>query len=285
MEQELFEGLHKNRRWALEAVCQENLCRSWYLSYQLAGDAAGAASLLLSAWREALAALKNAREAPGEDFQGLLSEKILAQYQQGVQPDTRFENLPPPKVGKSYQYLVGEVKRLPAALRPLYWLYAYGGLDASQLAAVTEEDRDTLAQRLSQGEEQLAQRRASWTKPQRAAYVRLSTQFRDPGGYGFQEARLPVSLLHVLWKELGLPVKPPKERPSLDHQAPHCFGHSRGGGLPGSGGSRAGVCPPAVKCLYHLFHTLACRLPAAGLFLRQPTQFDKKAFTLSSPRN
>ena len=72
MEQELFEGLHKNRRWALEAVCQENLCRSWYLSYQLAGDAAGAASLLLSAWREALAALKNAKEAPGEDFQGLL---------------------------------------------------------------------------------------------------------------------------------------------------------------------------------------------------------------------
>ena len=44
MEQELFEGLHKNRRWALEAVCQENLCRSWYLSYQLAGDAAGAAT-------------------------------------------------------------------------------------------------------------------------------------------------------------------------------------------------------------------------------------------------
>ena len=62
MEQELFEGLHKNRRWALEAVCQENLCRSWYLSYQLAGDAAGAASLLLSAWREALAAL--AEETP-----------------------------------------------------------------------------------------------------------------------------------------------------------------------------------------------------------------------------
>ena len=213
MEQELFEGLHKNRRWALEAVCQENLCRSWYLSYQLAGDAAGAASLLLSAWREALAALKNAKEAPGEDFQGLLSEKILAQYQQGVQPDTRFENLPPPKVGKSYQYLVGEVKRLPATLRPLYWLYAYGGLDASQLAAVTGEDSEALAQRLSQGEEQLAQRRASWTKPQRAAYVRLSTQFRDPGGYGFQEARLPVSLLHVLWKVLGLPVKSPKERP------------------------------------------------------------------------
>lgn len=43
--------------------------------------------------------------------------------------------------------------------------------------------------------------------------MRLSTQFRDPGGYGFQEARLPVSLLHGLWKELGLPVKPPKERP------------------------------------------------------------------------
>ena len=156
MEQELFEGLHKNRRWALEAVCQENLCRSWYLSYQLAGDAAGAASLLLSAWREALAALKNAKEAPGEDFQGLLSQKLLAQYQQGVQPDTRFENLPPPKVGESYQYLVGEVKRLPAALRPLYWLYAYGGLDASQLAAVTGEDSEALAQRLSQGEEQLA---------------------------------------------------------------------------------------------------------------------------------
>ena len=36
-----------------------------------------------------------------------------------------------------------------------------------------------MAQRFSQGEEQLAQRRASWTKPQRAAYVRLSTQFRD----------------------------------------------------------------------------------------------------------
>ena len=134
----------------------------------------------------------------------------MAQYQQSVQPDTRFENLSPPKVGESYQYLVGEVKRLPAAL---YWLCAYGGLDASQLAAVTGEDSEALAQRLAQGEEQLAQRRASWTKPQRAAYVRLSTQFRDPGGYGFQEVQLPVSLLHVLWKELGLPVKPPKERP------------------------------------------------------------------------
>ena len=210
MEQELFEGLHKNRRWALEAVCQENLCRSWYLSYQLAGDAAGAASLLLSAWREALAALKNAKEAPGEDFQGLLSQKLLAQYQQSVQPDTRFENLSPPKVGESYQYLVGEVKRLPAAL---YWLCAYGGLDASQLAAVTGEDSEALAQRLAQGEEQLAQRRASWTKPQRAAYVRLSTQFRDPGGYGFQEVQLPVSLLHVLWKELGLPAKSPRSGP------------------------------------------------------------------------
>lgn len=101
MEQELFEGLHKNRRWALEAVCQENLCRSWYLSYQLAGDAAGAASLLLSAWREALAALKNAKEAPGEDFQGLLSQKLLSQYQQGVQPDTRFEKLPRPRWGRA----------------------------------------------------------------------------------------------------------------------------------------------------------------------------------------
>ena len=57
--------------------------------------------MLLSAWREALAALKNAKEAPGEDFQGLLSQKLLSQYQQGVQPDTRFENLPRPRWGRA----------------------------------------------------------------------------------------------------------------------------------------------------------------------------------------
>ena len=98
MEQELFEGLHKNGRWALEAVCQENLCRSWYLSYQLAGDAAGAASLLLSAWREALAALKNAKEAPGEDFQGLLlTDAPLCGYMEG-----RLAAALPPLEGEPY---------------------------------------------------------------------------------------------------------------------------------------------------------------------------------------
>lgn len=268
MEQELFEGLHKNRRWALEAVCQENLCRSWYLSYQLAGDAAGAASLLLSAWREALAALKNAKEAPGEDFQGLLSEKILAQYQQGVQPDTRFENLPPPKVGENYRYLVGEVKRLPAALRSLYWLYAYGGLDASQLAAVTGEDRDTLAQRLSQGEEQLAQRRASWDQAPAGGLCAPFHPVPGPGRLWLPRGTVARVFAACPLEGAGPACQVPQgaAKEALDHQAPHGFGHSRGGGRPGCGGCRAGVCPPAVKCLYHLFHTLACRLPAAGLF-------------------
>ena len=268
MEQELFEGLHKNRRWALEAVCQENLCRSWYLSYQLPGDAAGAASLLLSAWRQALAALKNAKEAPGEDFQGLLSEKILAQYQQGVQPDTRFENLPPPKVGKSYQYLVGEVKRLPAALRPLYWLYAYGGLDASQLAAVTGEDSEGL------GPAPLLREGAAGPAPRlldQAPAGGLCAPFHPVPGPG--RLWLPRGTVARVFAACPLEGAGPAcqapqgaAKEALDHQAPHGFGHSRGGGLPGSGGSRAGVCPPAVKCLYHLFHTLACRLPAAGLF-------------------
>ena len=158
MEQELFEGLHKNRRWALEAVCQENLCRSWYLSYQLAGDAAGAASLLLSAWREALAALKNAKEAPGEDFQGLLSEKILAQYQQGVQPDTRFENLPPPKGGEELPVSGGGGEAaFPPPCAPCIGCMPTAAWDASQLAAVTGG-----GQRRGLGSAPLPRGRSSW---------------------------------------------------------------------------------------------------------------------------
>ena len=102
MEQELFEGLHKNRRWALKAVCQENLCRSWYLSYQLAGDAAGAASLLLSAWREALAALKNAKEAPwGRTFKGCFPKRFWPSTSRASSPIPALRTCPRPRRGRA----------------------------------------------------------------------------------------------------------------------------------------------------------------------------------------
>ena len=93
MEQELYEGLRKSRRWALEAVCRENLKRSWYLCCQLAGEPAGGAPLLLSAWKEALAAVKGMETLPSQDFAAILSEKIAALYQRGVAPKLQYEAL------------------------------------------------------------------------------------------------------------------------------------------------------------------------------------------------
>ena len=118
MEQELYEGLRKGRRWALEAVCRENLKRSWYLCCQLAGEPAGGAPLLLSAWKEALAAVKGMETLPSQDFAAILSEKIAALYQRGVAPKLQYEALPQPRLAASYQALATEVEKLPSNLRP-----------------------------------------------------------------------------------------------------------------------------------------------------------------------
>ena len=119
MEQELYEGLRKGRRWALEAVCRENLKRSWYLCCQLAGEPAGGAPLLLSAWKEALAAVKGMETLPSHDFAAILSEKIAALYQRGVALKPQYETLPQPRLAASYQALATEVEKLPSNLRPI----------------------------------------------------------------------------------------------------------------------------------------------------------------------
>lgn len=212
MEQELYEGLRKGRQWALEAVCRENLKRSWYLCCQLAGEPAGGASLLLSAWKEALAAVKGMETLPSQDFAAILSEKIAALYQRGVALKPQYEALPQPRLAASYQALATEVEKLPSKLRPYYWLSVYGGATPQQLASAAGWEPDVLKERLAQGEKWLAQRRAAWSKSQRAAYVRASTQLRDAAGNGFGEVQVPSALLTDLWKECGLPVKPPKRR-------------------------------------------------------------------------
>ena len=212
MEQQLLEGVQKGRRWALEILCQENLKRSWFLCYQLAGDTAGAAPLLISSWKAALKSVSALKTPVEEDFETLLSGEILSQYQKGLEHLEEFESLPPPQVAKVYQPLVDEVGKLPPKARPYYWLYAYGGMTPQQISQAAGEPEQPLEERLAQWEEFLAQKRVRWTLPQRAAYVRLTTQFRDMAGNGFQEVEIPETLGMTLWKQVGLPVKPPKKR-------------------------------------------------------------------------
>ena len=212
MEQELFEGAKKHRKWALEMLCQENLKRSWFLCYRLAGDSAGAAPLLMESWKDALESVAARNEPPKEDFETILSGNILSRYEKGLVLAEEFEALPPPQVAKPYRALVGEVERVPLKVRPYYWMYAYGGMTPEQIAQATGQSGEKLAEQLSKEEETLSQRRARWNVTQRAAYVRLTTQFRDAGGNGFQEVQLPESLLTTLWKQVGLPVKPAKKR-------------------------------------------------------------------------
>ena len=93
-----------------------------------------------------------------------------------------------------------------------YQQQCYEAVTPRQLASAAGWEPDVLKERLAQGEKWLAQRRAAWSKSQRAAYVRASTQLRDAAGNGFGEVQVPSALLTDLWKECGLPVKPPKQR-------------------------------------------------------------------------
>lgn len=212
MEQELFEGLKKGKTWALETLCQEQLRRCWFLCFQLAGDTTQAAPLLISSLKGVLGVLKGRKEPPKEDLQELLSQEILSQYRKGVEPLEEFQALPPPQVAKEFQPLVGEMEQLPPTARPYYWMYAYGGLKPGQIAKAAGMEEEKIRELLSRWEERLKQRRSQWEKPQRAAYVRLTTQFRDGAGNGFSQVQLPETLLTELWKEVGLPVKPLKKR-------------------------------------------------------------------------
>ena len=212
MDQELFEGLKKGRRWALEAVCQENLQRSWYLSCQLTGNPASGGALLLGAWKGALEEVKGAGSPPEDSFQTILSRKLLELSQQGVEEDSAYQDLKSPQLAQALQPLEKEVTTLPPAIRPVYWLCSYGGLTAAQAAEITGVPLENLDAQLEDAQERLARRRSRWTVAQRAAYVRLSTQLRDIGGNGFTQVQLPERLLEALWKQDGLPVKPPKQR-------------------------------------------------------------------------
>ncbi len=73
-------------------------------------------------------------------------------------------------------------------------------------------EEEKLQEMLQHCEERLAQCRVKWDKPQRAAYIRLTTQLRDGGGNGFSQVQLTDTLLTTLWKETGLPVKPAKKK-------------------------------------------------------------------------
>ena len=212
MEQELFEGLKKSRNWALEVLCQDHLKRCWFLCCRLAGDTAGGAPLLIASLKAALGRVKEMTESPKEDLQELLSMEILTQYQKGLEPSEEFQALPPPQVAREYRPLVDEVEQLPPASRPYYWMYAYGGLKSEQISQAVGMEEEKLQGMIQHCEERLAQRRVQWDKPQRAAYIRLTTQLRDGGGNGFSQVQLSDTLLTTLWKEVGLPVKPAKKK-------------------------------------------------------------------------
>lgn len=212
MEQELFEGLKKGRNGAWEVLCRENLRRCWFLCCQMAGDPPGGASLLLASLKGAAEEWKCRKELPGESLQELLSQEILSQYRKGVEAREKFQNLPMPHVAGEFQPLVREVEQLPGEVRPYYWMYAYGDLNPRQIAQAAGLEEEQLERRLKEWEEKLAQRRAQWEKSQRAAYIRLTTQFRDGAGNGFAQVQLPAALLTALGNEAGLPIKPPKVR-------------------------------------------------------------------------
>ncbi|MGI6254946.1 MAG: hypothetical protein ACOYJZ_04885 [Acutalibacter sp.] len=212
MDQELFEGLKKGRRWALEAVCQEDLRRTWYLSCQLAGNPASGVPLLLAVWKEVLAEIKGAKTPPADSFQTLLSQKLLELSHKGVDPNPDYEDWKAPQLPPELQPLEKEVATLPQAIRPVFWVNTYGSLPVAQAARITDVPQEQLESQLEKAEEALSRRRSRWTMAQRAAYVRLSTLLRDIGGNGFAQVQLPDALLELLWKEDGLPVKPPKQR-------------------------------------------------------------------------
>ena len=204
MEQELYLDLRKGKPQTLEKLVRENLGRTWFLCGEMTMDSAMAVPLLLASWERALARCREAQSAPGGSFLELVGEEALRLYLGGVEPDGDWEGLPPPQLPAKYRLCLQELRAVSLDRRPVYLAHVIGGVGTRALAGSIGCPQEEAEGLIKRAERDVIESHGSMDKTQRAALVRLFTEFKSPQSGAFQATALPSRLEEALRHRLKL---------------------------------------------------------------------------------
>ena len=204
MEQELYLDLRKGKPQTLEKLVRENLGRTWFLCGEMTMDSAMAVPLLLASWERALARCREAQSAPGGSFLELVGEEVLRLYLGGVEPDGDWEGLPPPQLPAKYRLCLQELRAVSLDRRPVYLAHVIGGVGTRALAGSIGCPQEEAEGLIKRAERDVIESHGSMDKTQRAALVRLFTEFKSPQSGAFQAMALPPRLEEALCYRLKL---------------------------------------------------------------------------------
>lgn len=204
MEQELYLDLRKGKPQTLEKLVRENLGRTWFLCGEMTMDSAMAVPLLLASWERALARCREAQSAPGGSFLELVGEEVLRLYLGGVEPDGDWEGLPPPQLPAKYRLCLQELRAVSLDRRPVYLAHVIGGVGTRALAGSIGCPQEEAEGLIKRAERDVIESHGSMDKTQRAALVRLFTDFKSPQSGAFQAMALPPRLEEALRHRLKL---------------------------------------------------------------------------------
>ena len=217
MDQELYSALKKGKPHTVEKLIQEHLARSWFLCQETTMDSAMAVPLLLSSWERALAACREGTAPAAGSFLELLSGEVLAGYLDGVEPDGDWADLPEPQLPHKYRLCAQELRAVSPDRRPVYLAHTLGGSSIRSLAEVIGSSYEETEGLIKRAEREVIESHGSMVKTQRAALVRLFTEFKGPQSEAFQQMEVPQRLLDALRHQLQLrpgAVQRPAQKPA-----------------------------------------------------------------------
>ena len=223
MDQELYSALKKGKPHTVEKLIQEHLARSWFLCQETTMDSAMAVPLLLSSWERALAACREDTPPAAGSFLELLSGEVLAGYLDGVEPDGDWADLPEPQLPHKYRLCSAELRAVSPDRRPVYLAHTLGGSSIRALAEVIGSSYEETEGLIKRAEREVIESHGSMDKTQRAALVRLFTEFKSPQSEAFQQMEVPQRLEDALRHQLQLrpgAVQRPAQKPARQPAAP-----------------------------------------------------------------
>ena len=197
---ELYYKIKKGNMKAFQALCREELNRSWFICFTATQDTGKAATLLLCAWKDAVNTMLCGKSPTNDSARALISRNTLKTALDGFEKDEDFDDAAPPQLSSLYEPFVRGIAALPYEERCIYLVNVFGGLDtktvSEQIGKSFEETKSLLSQLSTR-----AQDTDEIKKMDFAAKVRLSTEFKSPSGTSFEKIEAPPFLLTALEHE------------------------------------------------------------------------------------
>lgn len=197
MDYETFTKIKKGNYKMQSELIRTHIKRAWFLCYHCTENVCTAAPLLITAWQKTIDEIIDATSPPRSDFKELLFLNIFRLSLSEMEADPDFEDLDVPKVASKYQRFADELKYISDNNRSVYLLSTYGGVGDVHIGEVLGISKEDIMRIVREASEEIPKKsRASGD--QWATNVRLSTEFRNPTGSGFDEIEIPPMLLNAL---------------------------------------------------------------------------------------